>query len=58
MKQPPECLRVLEYLTVPGFAENGDVLQVLAEGQPDAWLTQQAKKELAEWRKAQGPHDK
>ena len=57
-KQPPDCLRALDYLAAHDAPENGELLQVLAEGQPDAWLTQQAKTKLAEWRKDRGLPDK
>ena len=57
-KQPPDCVRALEYLSAHDAPENGELLQVLAEGAPDARLTQQAKAKLAEWRKARGSSDR
>ena len=57
-KQPPDCVRALDYLAADHDPECGELLQVLAEGRPDAWLTQQAKEKLAEWRKDRGPPDK
>ena len=57
-KQPPDCVQALEYLSAHDAPENGELLQVLAEGTPDAWLTQQAKAKLAEWRKARSSSDK
>ena len=55
-KQPPECARALDsFWAAP---EEGELLQVLAEGAPGAWLTQQAKAKLVQWRKARGsPHE-
>ena len=50
-KQPPDCIQALEYFGAHDAPENGELLQVLADGEPDAWLTQQAKGKLAEWRR-------
>ncbi len=58
VKQPPDCLRTLEWLASSDRPEAGEILEVLAQGAPDAWLTQQAKAKRAQWRKAQGPPDK
>ncbi len=58
VKQPPDCLRTLEWLASSDRPEAGEILEVLAQGAPDAWLTRQAKAKRTEWRKAQGPHDK
>ena len=33
--------------------EAGEILEVLAQDSPDAWLTRQAKEKLAKWRKGQ-----
>ncbi|HVS40442.1 MAG TPA: hypothetical protein VMS17_33095 [Gemmataceae bacterium] len=57
-KQSPECIRTLQWLESSSTPETGEILEVLADGQPDAWLTQQAKKQLAEWRKAHDAPDK
>jgi hypothetical protein len=51
-KQALECVLALEYFETHDAPTNGELLQVLAEGSPDAWLTQQAKEKLAKWRKA------
>ena len=53
VKQPPECVRTLQWLESSTTPETGEILEALADGRPDAWLTQQAKKQLAEWRKEQ-----
>ena len=55
MKQPPECIRTLQWLEWSTTPETGEILEALAQGSPDAWLTQQAKKQLAQWRKEQQP---
>ena len=57
-KRPPDCVRALEYLGSHDAPENGELLQVLADGVPGAWLTQQAKAKLAEWRRNRGLSDK
>ena len=41
-----------EYFEGHDALENGETLQVLTGGSPDAWLTQQSKEKLAKWRKA------
>ena len=53
-KQPPDCVHALDYLATHDAPQCGELLRVLADGEPDAWLPRQAKDKLAEWRKRQG----
>ncbi len=54
-KEPPECIRTLRWMESSTMPETGEILEALAQGSPDDWLTRQAKKQLEQWHKAQQP---
>jgi hypothetical protein len=57
-KESPDCVNAVDYLRLSPSPESKELLSVLADGPPDAWLTKEAKAALAERAKRAAPPDK